>query len=65
MSGPFDEPDDGGPTDLAAVAEALGVTFDALRQALGPPPQDIDTAAAALGVDPEDLRRLMGSPGRP
>jgi hypothetical protein len=53
-------PGAGGPADLAAVAEALGVTLDALRQALGPPPPDIDGAAAALGVDPRDLRRLMG-----
>ncbi|RME75969.1 MAG: SH3 domain-containing protein [Chloroflexi bacterium] len=57
-----------GAPDLAAAAEELGVTEEALREALGDPPPDLEAAATALGVSVEALRNALGAPpegGRP
>jgi hypothetical protein len=48
--------------DLSAAAASLGITEDALRAALGPPPPDFESAAAALGVSVQALQDAMGSP---
>jgi hypothetical protein len=55
---------------LRVAAEALGVSVDALRDAVGPPPPDIARAARVLGLDEQALRRAMhearqqaGAPG--
>jgi hypothetical protein len=51
--------------DLAAVAEELGVTEQALLEALGDPsdgPPDLAAAAQALGVTEEDLQQALGPP---
>lgn len=45
----------GGPPDLDRAARTLGISPQALRQALGPPPPDFDGAARALGVSREAL----------
>ena len=55
-------PDDA--PDLAAAADRLGVTEQALQAALGRPPPDLETAAATLGVAMADLRAALGpAPG--
>ena len=54
--------------DLAAVAETLGVTEEALKTALGDPqqgPPDLAAAAAQLGVAEEALTDALGVSGRP
>lgn len=48
--------------DLAAAAAQLGVTEQALREALGPPPPDLAAAAAQLGVRQEALAAALGVP---
>ncbi len=50
----------GGRPDFAAAAEALGVTEDALVDALGGPPPNFEAAAETLGVSIEDLQAAMG-----
>ena len=52
----------GGGPDFSAAAAALGVSEDALRNALGTPPPDFEAAAAALGVTVEALENAMGGP---
>ena len=52
----------GGP-DLSAAAAQLGVSEEALRNALGAPPPDLATAAQTLGVSVEELRQALGVPG--
>ncbi|MEM9777378.1 MAG: YHYH protein [Chloroflexota bacterium] len=52
----------GGPPDLAAAAEALGVSEDALREAIGGPPPDFEAASAALGISVEELQNALGGP---
>ncbi len=70
-SGPDDRstPDDdaGRPQmpDMAAVAEQLGVTEEALQAALGDPSQgqpDFEAAAEVLGVTVEALTEALGTP---
>uniref|UniRef100_A0A540VJD1 YHYH protein n=1 Tax=Litorilinea aerophila TaxID=1204385 RepID=A0A540VJD1_9CHLR len=64
--GPAGGPGQGGrppQIDLAAAAEKLGVTEDALRAALGDPqqgPPDFAAAAQALGVSEETLLDALG-----
>jgi hypothetical protein len=48
--------------DLAAAAARLGVSQDALMQALGPPPPDLAAAAAKLGVSEPALKAALGVP---
>jgi len=48
--------------DFTAAATQLGVTEQALRQALGPPPPDFSAAAAQLGVTEEALIAALGIP---
>ena len=48
-----------GEAILRFAAEALGVSVDALRQAVGPPPPDFARAARVLGLDEEAVRRAM------
>lgn len=58
----------GGPPDFSEAAEALGVTEEALLEALGGPPPDFEAAAEALGVTEEELMEVMPAPpqgGRP
>ncbi len=56
------QPDNnGGQPDLAAAAQRLGITEQALRNALGPQqPPDIDAAAQRLGISPQALRDALG-----
>ena len=52
--------------DLAAAAATLGVSEEALRDALGAPPPDLAAAAATLGgVSEEALRNALGDPQAP
>jgi hypothetical protein len=52
--------------NIEAAAEQLGVTADALRDALGPPPPDLGLAAEILGVTVDHLRSLLPpTPPRP
>ncbi len=51
----------GGPPDLAVVAETLGITEQALKDALGPPPPDLAAAAATLGLTEEELQNAMAA----
>jgi len=53
--------------DLAAAAEQLGVTEEALKEALGDPSQgepDFAAAAESLGVATEELENAMGVTGQ-
>jgi YHYH protein len=52
----------GGPPDFAAVAEKLGISMQALMEALGPPPPDFEAAAQKLGISVEKLREAMPPP---
>ncbi len=54
--------------DLSEAAEKLGVTEDALRQALrnaGGPPRDFEKVADELGVSVEDLKAALPRRPRP
>ena len=42
---------------VRAVADELGLSYAALRRAVGPPPPNIQRAARLLGVDPSILRK--------
>ncbi len=53
----------GSPPDLAAAAATLGVTEQALKDALGPPPPDLAAAAATLGVTEQALQDALGVSG--
>lgn len=53
---------DRGAPDLSAAAEALGVTVEALEDALGGPPPDFAAAAEALGVTVEELTAVVPTP---
>jgi hypothetical protein len=65
--GPGRPPGPGRRPDLAAAAARLGVSEQALREALGPPPPDLATAAARLGITEGALIEALGLPpgGRP
>ncbi len=61
-------PQPGGGLDFATAATTLGVTEEALLEALGGPPPDFEAAAATLGVSVEALQNALGAPpngGRP
>ena len=67
-NGPPGQSGQGGGLDFATAAEQLGVTEEALLDALGDPPPDLEAAAAALGVSVEALQNALGAPpngGRP
>ena len=54
-----------GAPDLSAAAATLGVSEDALDQAIrnaGGPPPDMEKVASALGVSVEDLKNAMPPP---
>jgi YHYH protein len=51
----------GGPPDFSEAAEQLGVTEEALMEALGQPPVDLE-AAEELGVSVEDLTDALPPP---
>lgn len=53
----------GGPPDLGAAAEALGLSEAALRAALGNGPPDFEAAANTLGISAEALMQVL--PARP
>lgn len=61
-------PEGGGPSgqgpDFAAAAAQLGVTEEALRDALGHPP-DFSAAAATLGISEDVLLDVLGVPAAP
>jgi len=48
--------------DLAATAATLGITEQALRDALGTPPPDLAAAASALGLTEQALTDAIGLP---
>jgi YHYH protein len=52
----------GGPPDLAAVAQKLDISEQALMEALGPPPPNFAAAAKKLGISVEKLREAMPPP---
>jgi hypothetical protein len=53
-----------GPPDLREAAKKLGVSFEKLRRALGPPPPNFNRASKELGISVEDLRKVLpGPPG--
>ncbi|MDX2143506.1 MAG: YHYH protein [Rhodospirillaceae bacterium] len=49
-----------GRPDLEAAATKLGIGFEQLRRALGPPPPDLAAAASRLGITEQELRRALG-----
>ncbi len=51
-----------GGSDLAAAAIVLGISEQALRDALGAPPPDFAAAAATLGITEQALRDALGVP---
>jgi len=53
-----------GPPDLREAAKKLGVSFDKLRRALGPPPPNFERAATQLGISVEDLKKVLPRPRR-
>ena len=56
-----------GKPDLSAAAATLGVSEDALAQAIrnsGGPPPDMEKVASALGVSVEELKNAMPPPPR-
>lgn len=56
------------PPGFDAAAEALGVTPEALMQAIegaGGPGADLDAVAATLGVDGDALRAALPQPPNP
>lgn len=52
----------GGPPDLSAAAKELGVSQDALRQALGKGPPNFEAAAKTLGISVDTLRAALPPP---
>ena len=54
----------GGPPDFAAAAAQLGISEQALMDALGTPPPDFEAAAATLGITVEALQDALGPPPR-
>jgi hypothetical protein len=54
-----------GRRDFGAAAQKLGITEEALRGALGPPPPDLAAAAAKLAISEERLRAALGVPEGP
>ncbi|ASJ74811.1 hypothetical protein [Granulosicoccus antarcticus] len=57
-----------GMPDLTEAAEKLGVTKEALQEAMskaGGPPPDLETAAAELGVSVDALKEALPMRGRP
>lgn len=54
----------GGGPDFAAAAEALGVSEDALRDAIGGPPPNFEAAAETLGISAEAIEAALGG-GQP
>lgn len=46
--------------DFAAAAATLGITEQALRDALGGPPPDFAAAAATLGISEQELQEALG-----
>ena len=51
-----------GGSDLAAAAATLGISEEALRDALGASPPDFEAAAATLGVTVEALQDALDQP---
>lgn len=52
----------GGPPDFVAAAAKLGLSPEALVDALGPPPPDFPAAAKRLGIPAEALMDALGVP---
>lgn len=50
-----------GRGDTEAASARLGISIEALRRALGPPPADIPAAARKLGISEDDLRQALFS----
>jgi hypothetical protein len=68
--GPGRPPGPGRGPDLATAAARLGISEQALREALGPPPPNLATTAARLGITEQALIEALGLPpggraGRP
>lgn len=55
-------PGGGGGPDFSAIAETLGVSEEALVEALGSPPPDFAAAAEKLGISEEALVEAMPEP---
>jgi len=50
------------PSGMESAAKQLGVTVEALRDALGPPPPDTKSAARKLGISESQLNQALGRP---
>jgi len=57
-------PGGGQEPDLSQAAAELGVSVDALRDALGGPPPNFAQAAEKLGISEEQLQSVMPPPPR-
>ena len=53
-------PDGGQRPDMGAAADALGVSEQALMDALGDPPPDFEATAKSLGLTVEALQEALG-----
>ena len=53
----------GGPPDLSAVANKLGVSERELQRALGPPPPNFRNAAKKLGISERELHEAIQAAG--
>ncbi len=51
--------------NFTAAAKKLGVTEQALMEALGPPPPDLEAAAAKLGITVQELIEILPPPPLP
>ena len=50
------------PSGMESAAKQLGVSVEALREALGPPPPDTKSAARKLGISESQLNQALGRP---
>ena len=57
---PVGGPDGGQRPDMGAAADALGVSEQALMDALGDPPPDFEATAKSLGLTVEALQEALG-----
>jgi hypothetical protein len=56
------KPSQSSEIDLSYAAQLLGVSEQALQQALGAPPTDFEAAAAQLGITVNELKQALGIP---
>lgn len=62
---PANQNGSGNLPNLAVAAQTLGITEQALIDALGPPPPDLAAAAQTLGITEQDLQNALFAAGAP